>query len=81
MAWMSEDRTQDEVKQKRKQTATGSNISNNVKELYGDKFGELSPGQQKYILDNQEIMRRITQQVLTRVARVNLKDNLNVNRK
>ena len=35
---------------------------------------------EKYILDNQEVMRRITQQVLNRVARVNLKDNLNVNR-
>ena len=80
MAWLSEDRTKDEVKQEKTKTTAGSNISNDVKELYGDKFGELTQGQQKYILDNQEIMRRITQQVLNRVARVNLKDNLNVNR-
>jgi protein TonB len=80
MAWLSEDRTKDEQKQEKTKTTAGSNISNDVKELYGDKFGELTQGQQKYILDNQEIMRRITQQVLNRVARVNLKENLNVNR-
>lgn len=51
-----------------------------MKKLYGNEWGKLTPGQQKYMLDNQEIMRRITQQVLTRVASVNLKRNLNVNR-
>ncbi|MCW9067188.1 MAG: energy transducer TonB, partial [Sulfurimonas sp.] len=55
-------------------------ITNDIKELYGDEFGKLTPGQQQYILDNREIMRRITQQILTRVARVNLSKDLNVNR-
>ena len=80
MAWLSEDRSKEEDKSRVTKTTAGSNISNDVKELYGEEFGKLSVGQQKYILDNQEIMRRITQQVLTRVARVNLKSNLNVNR-
>ncbi len=82
MAWMSEDRSSEE-KEKKKKKKTGSAVglaNKSIKELYGSKFGELSEGQQKYILDNQEIMRRITQQVLTRVARVNLRKDLNVNR-
>jgi protein TonB len=65
---------------KRLKRYNGSSINQDIKELYGDEFGKLSPGQQKYIIDNQEIMRRITQQVLTRVARVNLPRDLNVNR-
>ena len=59
--------------------AAQSSINQNIQELYGDTFGELSAGEQKYILDNQEIMRRITQKVLTRVGSVNLKGNLRVN--
>ncbi len=77
---LSEDKSEQESKQQKKQTNAGSNINSNITELYGNEFGKLSAGQQKYILDNQEIMRRITQQVLTRVARVNLKTDLNVNR-
>lgn len=80
MAWLSEDRSSQEIAKEEKATTDSSNISNNIKELYGDQFGKLTPGQQQYILDNQEIMRRITQQVLNRVARVNLKSNLHVNR-
>lgn len=80
MAWLSEDRSEQESQKKISTASAGSNVSSDVKELYGDEFGKLSPGQQKYILDNQEIMRRITQQVLNRVARVNLDNNLNVNR-
>ncbi len=75
-----EDHSKTEKKQIKKTIYNSSKISSNVKELYGSKFGELSAGQQKYILDNQEIMRRITQQVLTRVASVNLPRDLNVNR-
>ena len=56
-----------------------SQINRNIKEAYGDTFGELSAGEQKFILDNQEIMRRITQQVLNRVASTNIPDNLRVN--
>ena len=80
MAWMFEDKSSKEKTSKQKQSSNGGNISQNIKELYGEEFGELSPGQQQYIIDNQEIMRRITQQVLTRVARVNLPRDLNVNR-
>ena len=79
-AWMSEDKSADEVKKDKKRIRSGSSINQNIKELYGDEFGELTPGQQKYIIDNQEIMRRITQEVLNRVARVNLSRDLNVNR-
>ncbi len=57
-----------------------SRINQDIKELYGDEFGELSEGEQKYILDNQEIMRRITQQVLNRVGSVNIPDNMRINR-
>ena len=81
MAWMFEDKATQENKQVNKQkSSTGGNISQNIKELYGEEFGKLTPGQQQYIIDNQEVMRRITQQVLTRVARVNLPRDLNVNR-
>lgn len=78
--WLMEDKSNEEVKDKKKKLENGSNITNDIKELYGDEFGKLTPGQQKYILDNREIMRRITQQILTRVARVNLSRDLNVNR-
>jgi protein TonB len=81
MAWMYEDKSSNEEEKKKKKTYSSSSINNkNIKELYGDEFGQLSEGQQKYILDNQEVMRRITQQVLTRVARVNLPRDLNVNK-
>jgi len=79
-SWMYEDKSEQEKKKTKKRTYSGGSISQDIKELYGDEFGKLTKGQQEYIIDNQEIMRRITQQVLTRVARVNLKANLNVNR-
>ncbi|MFA6195191.1 MAG: hypothetical protein WC656_00945 [Sulfurimonas sp.] len=78
LAWMSEDKSAEEDKKVKAKTENGSSINQNIKELYGDVFGKLTPGQQKYILDNQEIMRRITQETLTRVASVNLKrENVN----
>ena len=81
MAWLWEDVADKESKTKvSKKSIDSSSISQNIKELYGEEFGKLSPGQQKYILDNQEIMRRITQQVLLRVARVNIPRDLRVNR-
>jgi outer membrane biosynthesis protein TonB len=58
---------------------TQSSINQDIQELYGDTFAQLSAGEQKYILDNQEIMRRITQQVLNRVGSVNLRGDLRVN--
>ena len=80
LAWLYEDVAEKETKTEKKATKNSSSISQNIKELYGEEFGKLSPGQQQYILDNQEIMRRITQQVLIRVARVNIPRDLNVNR-
>jgi len=81
LSWLYEDKSAQEDKNAKKRTThNNSNISQNIKKLYGDEFGKLTPGQQQYILDNQEIMRRITQQVLNRVARVNIPRDLNVNR-
>ena len=79
MSWLYEDKSNEEKKEPKHKVNNGGNISQNIKELYGEEFGKLTPGQQKYILDNQEIMRRITQQVLTRVARVNIKQDFNTN--
>ncbi|WP_324170438.1 hypothetical protein [Sulfurimonas sp.] len=80
LSWMYEDKSSEEEIKKETKTHTGSSVSQNVKELYGEEFGKLTQGQQAYIIDNQEIMRRITQQVLTRVAGVNLSRSMNVNR-
>lgn len=72
------------ISKKRNQKANSTNresrINSDIRELYGDEFGKLSQGEQKYILDNQEVMRRITQQVLNRVGSVNIPSNLRVNR-
>jgi len=80
LAWLYEDDSSSDEQKNKQQIHDGGNISQDIRELYGAEFGKLSPGQQKYILDNQEIMRRITQQVLNRVARVNIPRDLNVNR-
>ena len=80
LAWLYEDVSSKEEKSAKKKSQNGSSISQDIKELYGEEFGKLTPGQQQYILDNQEIMRRITQQVLIRVARVNIPHDLRVNR-
>lgn len=80
LAWMKEDRSAQETQQEQnKQISKNSVGSSDIRELYGDEFGKLTPGQQKYLLDNQEIMRRITQETLNRVASVNLRDNINTN--
>ena len=60
-------------------TQRGSQLDQNINELYGAKFGQLSQGEQKYIEDNMETMRRITQEILNRVGRVNIPDDLRVN--
>ncbi|MDF1881006.1 energy transducer TonB [Sulfurimonas sp. MAG313] len=64
---------------KREQTRSGSHIGNDFKEAYGEAFGKLSEGEKKYVIDNQEVMRRITQEQLNRLAPVNIPRNLNVN--
>jgi len=79
-AMLLEDKSEDESKKVVAKKTTKNSIDSNIKELYGEKFGELSVAQQEYILDNQEIMRRITQQVLTRQARVADLSRINVNR-
>jgi len=76
---LSQDHSDEEEQSTKKSHTASSGVLQNIKELYGDEFGKLTPGQQKYILDNQEIMRRITQEVLYRVARVNLPHDLNIN--
>jgi len=79
--WMYEDKSEQEAKKEDSKKISGSSVGNSdLKELYGDEFGKLTQGQQKYLIDNQEIMRRITQEVLNRVASVNLTKDINVNR-
>lgn len=77
---LSQDVSDQEEKEQKSKSTYSNAIEQDIKKLYGAEFGKLTPGQQKYILDNQEIMRRITQQVLNRVARVNIPYNLRVNR-
>jgi len=60
-------------------TERESKVLSNIKDAYGDSFEELSLGEQEYILKNQEVMRRITQQVLNRVGRVNIPRDMRVN--
>ncbi|WP_455756112.1 hypothetical protein [Sulfurimonas sp.] len=79
-AMLSQDRSSEEEPEERTRKSNMASAGRNIQKLYGDEFGKLSVGQQKYILDNQEIMRRITQQVLNRQARVSDINNLNVNR-
>jgi len=76
---MYEDKTKD-VEVPKQSNSSASSIMQDIKKLYGDKFAQLSPVEQKYILDNQEIMRRITQEVLTRVASVNIDRSMQINR-
>ncbi|MDQ1338399.1 MAG: hypothetical protein QG617_1366, partial [Campylobacterota bacterium] len=79
--WLYEDKSAEEAKEKAAKQEVGSNIGNtDLRELYGDEFGKLTPGEQKYLIDNQELMRRITQEILNRIARVNLRHDMNVNR-
>ena len=80
MDWLLEDKSDEITEVENQNKSSGTSAGRNIKELYGDKFGELSAGQQKYILNNQEIMRRITQGVLNRQARVSNIENINVNR-
>jgi len=63
----------------KRKAKTGTHIGQDFKEAYGEEFGKLSEGEKKYIIDNQEIMRRITQEQLNRLGPVNIPRNLNVN--
>ena len=65
--------------EKKVKSRSGTHIGSDFKEAYGEAFGKLSEGEKKYIIDNQEIMRRITQEQLNRLGPVNIPRNLNVN--
>ncbi len=65
--------------QEKQKAEEGTHVSPNIQDAYGEAFGRLSEGEQKYIVDNQEIMRRITQEQLNRLGPVNIPRNLNVN--
>lgn len=67
------------TEEKIKTDSAGTQIGSDFKEAYGEAFGKLSEGEKKYIIDNQEIMRRITQEQLNRLAPVNIPRNLRVN--
>ena len=56
-----------------------SRIPNDIREAYGDAFGKLSEGERKYLLDNQEIMRRLTQAQLDDTGRTMIPNTLRVN--
>ena len=73
MAWMFEDKSSQERRVKKQNSERGANVggtTREMKKLYGSEWGKLTPGQQQYMIDNQEIMRRITQEILNRQARV-----------
>jgi len=65
--------------QKQSGTERQSLIGDDIREAYGDAFGKLSEGEQQYLLDNQEIMRRLTQEQLIRTGRTDIPNNLRVN--
>lgn len=82
MSWLYEDKaekTKPQEKETYSKMGAGGSLAE-MKKLYGSDWNRLTHGQQKYMIDNQEIMRRITQSVLTRVASVNLSNKINVNR-
>jgi len=60
-------------------TQSTTKITDTIQRLYGDKFNDLSAGEQKYIIDNQEVMRRITQEVLDRYGHSRIPDNIRTN--
>lgn len=62
-----------------KPVRNASRVADSIRSLYGDKFNDLSEGEQKYILDNQEMMRRITQAVLDRYAASKIPDTVQAN--
>jgi len=65
-------------KQVKIRASRGSRVGGDFKEAYGDAFGKLSEGEIKYLIDNQERMRQITQQQLNRLAPVNIPRNLHI---
>ena len=56
-----------------------SRIPDDIRDAYGDAFGKLSEGERRYLLDNQEIMRRLTQAQLDDTGRTMIPNTLRVN--
>lgn len=56
-----------------------SQLYDDIKELYGDEFGKLTEGEQKYLIDHQEVMRRLTQAQLNRTGSTDIPSNLRIN--
>lgn len=79
MSWLYEDKSSQTIKENKLKSTTSNSINQDIRKLYGNVFGKLTKGQQEYILDNQEIMRRITQEVLNRQASVANLSQLNIN--
>lgn len=79
-SWAYEDQSKSEKKSKRVKSNSGATAGKDIKKLYGADWDKLSAGEKSYILDNKEIMRRITQEVLNRQAKVTDINDLNVNR-
>jgi len=67
--------------EKRQAVKRESRIASDVKKLYGSEWGDLSAGEQKYLIDNQEVMRRLTQQQLNATGRTDIPNNFRVNDK
>lgn len=61
-----------------KPSKNSTKISNDIKEIYGDTFGNLSAGEQEYILDNHEKITYITQEVLNRYGKARIPDDLHI---
>ena len=78
MSWLLEDKSS-EIEKIVSKSTRGARAGKDIRELYGDEFGSLSVGQQQYIVDNKEAMRRITQSILNRQASVANIHGLNVN--
>lgn len=80
-ALLSQDKSDEEKEVEKNKQDSGNSVGQDIKELYGVDFGKLSQSAQKYLLDNREVMRRITQQILNRQASVSSQiQNIHVNR-
>lgn len=79
LSWAYEDKAEKDKKIVTR-FSNGATAGKDIKKLYGADWDKLSPGEKRYILDNKEIMRRITQEVLNRQAKVTDINDLNVNR-
>lgn len=78
--FLSQETTVEQTPQEKRQAVKReSRIANDVKKLYGSEWGSLSAGEQKYLIDNQEQMRRLTQQQLNATGRTDIPNNFRVN--